>query len=253
VELRVEPPVPNGAGTTLSVSLKNLRAQAVGGKAILTLSGRAEPLTVDVAPIEPNQTAKVEFKVPDLKLGAQACSANYVAAIDRMQVRAEQNLAVRVWNILGPFPRDFEKDYGPEAKLDLAAVYTDNVGTKKSWRPVLSAENGLVNFLPCFQPNNNVCAYASLFVKSSKAQPVKLAVGSDDGIKAWLNGKPLIANDASRGAAPRQDEAAGELKAGWNEVLLKITQGDGGWGFFCEFLGNDGKEVPGLVFSTSKE
>ena len=70
-------------------------------------------------------------------------------------------------------------------------------------------------------------AYATVYVKSPDARKALVSAGSDDGLKAWVNGKQVIANNANRPATPDSDEAPVDLKAGWNQVLLKITQGSG--------------------------
>jgi hypothetical protein len=86
-------------------------------------------------------------------------------------------------------------------------------------------------------------------VRSPAARKAVLSVGSDDGVKAWLNGRPAVSRDGSRAAAPGQERVDVDLSAGWNEVLLKITQGNGGWGYYLEFLTADGKPMPDLLFS----
>jgi hypothetical protein len=40
-----------------------------------------------------------------------------------------------------------------------------------------------------------------------------------------------------------------ELRAGWNEVLLKITQDHSGWGFYLDLLGPDGPPMPELLYA----
>ena len=49
--------------------------------------------------------------------------------------------------------------------------------------------------------------------------------------------KPLTVNDSAPVA----------LKAGWNEVLVKVTQGTGGWGYFFELRAAPGQPMPNVV------
>ncbi len=74
-----------------------------------------------------------------------------------------------------------------------------------------------------------------------------LLMGSDDGIKAWLNGKVVHSNNIDRGEVADQDSAPIKLKKGTNELMLKITQGGGGWSASARFVGQDGKPIPGLL------
>ena len=70
-----------------------------------------------------------------------------------------------------------------------------------------------------------------------------------DGIKIWVNGDLKVSHDLTRGAAPGQEEQPVDLRAGWNEILLKITQGEGGWGFYFDLLTPDRKPLPDLMYS----
>ena len=71
-------------------------------------------------------------------------------------------------------------------------------------------------------------------------------IGSDDGVKAWLNGKVVHSNNVDRGEVTDQDTAPITLKQGTNELLLKITQGGGGWSACARIVGKDFKPIPGL-------
>jgi HEAT repeat protein len=80
------------------------------------------------------------------------------------------------------------------------------------------------------------------------AQLVNLELGSDDGIKFWVNGELVHANNAVRGLTPGQDRAKASLREGWNELMAKITQHTLGCGMTLRIVTADGKEVSGLRF-----
>jgi HEAT repeat protein len=88
--------------------------------------------------------------------------------------------------------------------------------------------------------------YAKARVYVPAAQAVAFAIGSDDGIKLWVNGALVHANNAVRGLTPGQDRATGQLREGWNELLAKITQHTVGCGLTLRISSADGAEVPGL-------
>ena len=71
--------------------------------------------------------------------------------------------------------------------------------------------------------------YLKATVESPIEQEADLLLGSDDGIKAWLNGKLVHANNVMRGLEPGQDQVRVKLTKGENVLLLKITQGGGDW------------------------
>ncbi len=55
-------------------------------------------------------------------------------------------------------------------------------------------------------------------------------VGSDDGIKIWLNGKVVLAHNTMRPFVKDQDQVEVKLVKGENRLLLKVTQNNQGWG-----------------------
>ena len=89
-------------------------------------------------------------------------------------------------------------------------------------------------------------AYALTWVHSDKAQPARLELGSDDGVKAWLNGRLVHAKSAARAAVPYTDKADITLKAGWNRLMLKITQNVGPWEFCARICGRDGRPLDNI-------
>jgi hypothetical protein len=83
-------------------------------------------------------------------------------------------------------------------------------------------------------------------VVAPRALNALLLVGSDDGVKAWLNGKVVHANNTDRGWAADQDAASVRLWQGTNEFMFKITQGGGGWVVSARLVGTDGKPISDL-------
>lgn len=90
--------------------------------------------------------------------------------------------------------------------------------------------------------------YLKTRVYSPKDQDVTFSIGSDDGIKLWVNGELVHANNAVRGLVPGQDKAKGKLRAGWNDLFAKITQHTLGCGLNLRIVGTDGAPIPGIVF-----
>lgn len=92
------------------------------------------------------------------------------------------------------------------------------------------------------------CAYVRTRVWVEKQQSLRLEIGSDDSVKAWLNGQPVHSNLAYRGLTPGEDKVTVTLDEGWNTLMLKIVQGDGGWGFSAGLRALDGSAPDGLRF-----
>lgn len=91
------------------------------------------------------------------------------------------------------------------------------------------------------------CAvYLRTTLVSPRAQRVRFEMGSDDAIKAWINGALIHEKKANRAVQPGEDKVEADLKAGENRVLLKIVQGSGEWGASLFVRSLDGRAVDGL-------
>jgi hypothetical protein len=91
---------------------------------------------------------------------------------------------------------------------------------------------------------SNSAQYLLRTIESECAQFVKLALGSDDSIKVFLNGTEVFAKDIARGAVLNQDQVSLSLPAGKSQLLLKIVNGGGVSGYAFEMLGSG---LPKLV------
>ena len=61
-------------------------------------------------------------------------------------------------------------------------------------------------------------------------KPMTLEVFSDDGVKAWLNGKVVHSNNIARPIMAEPDRVAVVLDKGVNWLMLKVTQNNLPWG-----------------------
>jgi hypothetical protein len=254
------PPAIDESNQPLAVKVRNLTDQPLAGTVRLTLSGPKpfEPLDQSFDPIAPQAERQVEWRVPGLKLSEAAWTARYSVTTNRLVTTAEQPFAqMRLWQVLGPFPNSggqgFDTVYSPENQVDVSKpVAIPGRSGNVPWKPASNNPAGFVDLLQLFQPNNHVCAYAVIYVKSPNARRALLSAGSDDGVKIWVNSDLKVSHDTTRGAAPGQEEQPVDIRAGWNEVLLKITQGDGGWGFYFDLLTPGGQPMPDLVYAPQR-
>lgn len=98
---------------------------------------------------------------------------------------------------------------------------------------------------------DHAVVYVKTHVYVPAEETARFAIGSDDGIKLWLNGTLIHANNAVRGLTPGQDQAMGRLRAGWNEVLAKVTQHTAGCGLSMRITRPDGSAIGGLRLSSN--
>ena len=92
-------------------------------------------------------------------------------------------------------------------------------------------------------------AYLRTSVWCDGPRELTLEMGSDDGIKAWWNGSVILARNTARAAAPGQERVKVQAKAGWNQLMLKITQNNQGWGAVARITNGDGTPASGLRFA----
>ena len=88
-----------------------------------------------------------------------------------------------------------------------------------------------------------------VYVYSPTTQKVNMWMGSDDGIKVWVNGAVAWNNDTRRPFVADQDKTTANLNAGWNDVLVKITQSTKTWGFSLKFCDSSGNPIPDISYS----
>ena len=161
------------------------------------------------------------------------------------------NEFLRQWLVLGPFPKAIDLKYDPDHGKQCTGFYADflaNAGGEQNIRPVEGnthitdyedtltwryhkTSSNMVNFNEIFSPNDYTVAYAYSEIVSPDDREILFALGSDDGIKVWVNGDVVHENHRARGLHYDQDRVVVKLKAGNNRVLVKVDEGVGAWGF----------------------
>jgi hypothetical protein len=163
---------------------------------------------------------------------------------------------VKNWLILGPFveatERNHAHEFPPEKDpVDLKREYDGRNG-KIRWKEYHSKQDLIDLLHACSlrsEDSRGAVAYAVVWVRSDEERLTILATGSDDGIKVWLNRKIVHDKAVTRAATPSSERTPIRLKAGWNEVLVKIDNNAGDWAFYLELLdGPTGNALPGVEY-----
>jgi hypothetical protein len=140
------------------------------------------------------------------------------------------------WTLAGPFDSTkgagFAKAYEPEMKVDLAATYKGKGGKEVKWLPHASTETyGVVDLNKAIEKpkdaerHKDAVAYAFTAIHSEKNRPVEIRFGCISAIKVFLNGKEVFAREEyHHGQRFDQYLGIGTLKAGRNEILVKVCQ-----------------------------
>lgn len=152
---------------------------------------------------------------------------------------------VGVWEVSGPYTKD---DKGHTALYPIVFPPEDREAKDVVWRKVEADRNdGHLNLIPLCGETNR-CAYMRVNLLVPKQTPALLEIGSDDGLKVWLNGNVCHEMNVPRAYVPNEDKFPVTLLEGTNTLLLKITQGGGGWEANARIRAADGTPVEGLNF-----
>ena len=171
------------------------------------------------------------------------------ATIDYIHTCLERGPDVRfIWQVIGPFPnpqnRNFEIALLPVDAVQLDAAVT-SAGKSYRWQALARRfyRDGLVDFDGLYDGRNWALAYAYTTFHSDSEGPAHLRIGSDDGIRVWLNEQLVHSLDAARAAVPDDDVVSVRLRAGVNTLLVKNADRNLGWGFYLRITDLQGNPM----------
>lgn len=174
----------------------------------------------------------------------------FLARTKGLEVVSAEDYIIK-WEFAGPYqqpdskertgPYDYE--YPPEKP-----------GESPTWAPLTPGADPGKPWLLDFKRTREVAQvateHAAIYVRtrvySPTTQEVQAWLGSDDAVKLWLNGQLVHANRRDRACRQDEDKFRVTLKEGWNDVMAKISQGGGEWGFCLRFRTLDGGELKGI-------
>jgi pimeloyl-ACP methyl ester carboxylesterase len=161
--------------------------------------------------------------------------------------KADRSAFLTDWLILGSIPisgmTDIDKDFlaGQKGEANVRPTEGATVtiaGSALQWVPVKTKD--MVDLSNLFQGgrSEDAIAYAYTTISRKQAGKIYLSMGTDDGVKVWLNGKMVHRLAVLRALTFDEDGLVADVNAGENRLLLKIQQGKGGWGFVVRMLEN---------------
>ena len=173
-------------------------------------------------------------------------------------LRKIENLPGFVVNFLlaGPFNVDqktssckaFDKDFlslcGGETSVSPKAGQRID-GSDVRWKPH-GIRHGMTANLRNEYAGQSIVVYASVYLDCPKSQTAQIRLGSDDGIKVWLNDALVWKNHTHRGLGIDNDIFEVKLKKGTNKLLLKIEQSFGAHEFCLRLADTAGNAIKGL-------
>ena len=148
--------------------------------------------------------------------------------------------------LIGPFPNPLAQKSNDETCLGFVKDYLTDVGGESGVKPYIGqkvvsdsqslkwisyhSEYEKMDFKKIFTPNDEVVCYAAIWLNSEKQQEKLFGIGSNDGIRVWLNGKQILNVHQHRIVSVDNEYIRLKLKKGRNLLLIKVGQSFGGWG-----------------------
>lgn len=153
------------------------------------------------------------------------------------------------WWIIGPFPNANneawapERHYFPEQEIALDKKY-EVEGQQLAWLFHHATDpQGIVPLDQILSPTDDKAAYMYAQVVSPQAQEVRFKVGSDDGIKVWVNRELALTHNVDRDVAVDDEMFGARLREGSNDVLVEVTNGGGDWGAVVRITDAQGRPL----------
>jgi hypothetical protein len=145
---------------------------------------------------------------------------------------------IRTWWIAPPLAANAGgtvEDVMPDEAKWLA---TDFAPAAHGWKQVTSGGDG-IDLNHHVSSQAPMLAYLMVFVHSPNARTAHALLGSDDGVRVWVNGSLAWSHALHRPMSPDQDQFDVPLQAGWNRLLVKVKNDDGGYGVMLRLADPD--------------
>ena len=229
------------------VAMKAAADDALKGATADLLVGVAAAAYVGGDQTKARETLDVLFKIDSAIQRLQAYRDKVRALGGKVDITPLLG-GIRKWQVVGPFKVpdlaiDWGTDFVHEQDIDLKATYTWG-GKTLAWKSAETADDFCIVDLAALMGAPSTCyAYAYTEITVGERQLATLRLGSDDGIAAWVNGAKVHDNFVDRGTTPDSDIIQIRLEPGVNKLLLKISQGGGGWNFCARITDRDGRPL----------
>lgn len=166
-------------------------------------------------------------------------------AIEMVEKTSQTDGYILAWVVSGPYTQESKNH---SALFDIAFA-PEKANAPAAWNPVPAPQNTRLIQLDKLLGGNDRVAYVRTSIVCQKAVTATLELGSDDGVKVWLNGKVVHSNNATRPASEASDKVKLDLKQGPNILLIKVTQGGGEWSLIARLKDESNQPLGGVSFN----
>lgn len=136
------------------------------------------------------------------------------------------------WQIVGTFKADERPPFRPGAPIDVKKPLILPSGKTLEWSSTTAVDTqGQVDLTKLFKNTGHRSVFGYAEINVPAARTARMAVGSDDTLSVWFNGRPVYKFETSRGFTPEQDSVDVNLVKGVNRLLIRCGNGGGEWAF----------------------
>lgn len=175
--------------------------------------------------------------------GVVAGELTYVKKGSRAATRAatvEASLGAPMqdaWQIVGPFDgrggRGLDEVYPPEQIVDLNADVETAAGPRR-WATKKLPDGKLHKLNKLFDQRDDRLCFLHRRIEAPAAVELRVSLGFDDALAVYLNGRRVFERKSADGASADQDFVTLPLRAGANDLLLKLYNRDKDWAFYFQ-------------------
>ena len=199
--------------------------------------------------------------------------------------KSQRSDFIERWAVLGQFPSNLKVEYikprkshpspgdevespsSDELKKALKAIISEEdwvegkwdaeadnhfLGVKR-WQAVTCDAACVLNVAKRHGQTPRASVYAHTYVFSEKEQDVIVRLDTNDGQRAWLNGKVISTDDVNvrskgRGIHDYTNEVPGKLKRGWNQLLVRVQNRFGHWMMVAQITDRERQPIRELTY-----
>ena len=151
---------------------------------------------------------------------------------------------VTSWKVIGTFDygKGLESIYPPENEIEFDKSYRGKGGLVK-WETENISTSGYLNLISIMSkrnsdvsPRTEGIAYAYTEVSCQDEREVKIALGSNDGAKIWINDNVVYNKHVARNAVADQESFLVKFNKGRNKILVKVENIGASWGLYLRIV-----------------
>ncbi|MDR3620866.1 MAG: HEAT repeat domain-containing protein [Paludisphaera borealis] len=142
------------------------------------------------------------------------------------------------WKVIGPFPIKDATPFPTDRQIDLKASFKGVDEKDASWKPADAADpKGQIDLGRIYGHDDNRAAFGYIEIDSPTDRTAMMAVGSDDTLTVWVDGKQVYDFSDRRGFTAEESKFEVKLKQGKNAILIRCGNRGGPWQFSASVAG----------------